>query len=271
MINLTDSDKSLIGNNTFSRAPVNLSIGKFYIKNSNKAYALKELIGARIATTIFELKCPDYYVVLINGDYFVLSKDLNLEGNFLTLEKIGIEKYDNSLYDAWHILEQKYGKAFNEMIDFIKIYIFDVLFHNLDRKAQNLGILFLPDKSRKVVIFDNELMLSNDTKEEYGTNSEEYLELHTTFETTLNIYHDFKRFLLESSTEFVLLFKHYFELITPEYFSALINEIALENEFDLTPILGSSLTENLSELYAVNYSRLQAILESLERGDEIAR
>lgn len=273
MINLTDSDKALITDKSNSGKAINLSTGRYYAKSSNKAYALKELIGERIATKVFELKCPEYYAITINDDYYVLSKDLNLEGKFLTLDKLGFKEDNNSLYDAWNILEQKYGKSFNEILDFIKIYIFDVLFHNLDRNEENLGILFSLDGNRKVVIFDNELMLSNDTKSEDYIDSRDYLGLHTDLEKHLNIYKDFERFLLESSPEFVLLFKHYMGIITPEYFSDLVKEVALQNNIDIAALSGvyPSLDETLSKLYTANYSRLQLILENLERKKTNAR
>lgn len=272
-MNLTKRDITIIKRNEHRTTPANLSLGSFYVKQVSKSLALKELIGARIATTIFKLNCPKYYVVKFNIHYYVLSEDLNMEGEFLTLEEMGFKKNENSLYDTWIDLETKYGKSFNETIDFIKVYIFDVMFHNLDRKADNIGILFLPDNSRKVTIIDNALILSNDTKEEYGTESMEYLELYADMAESLNIYQDFKRFLLDSSSEFIELFKYYFELITPDYFCKLAKEIAQENSIDTEPPASfiPDIITTLTRDYQANYNRLKTILKNLERGDNVAR
>lgn len=261
MIELTDSDKALILEYCDIKKSIKLNNGSYYIKRLPKSCALKELIGERIANEIFKLKCPKYHLAVIDGNYFILSSDLNLEGEFLTLAEMGFEK-KNSLYGVWDILEQKYGKSFKEMADFIKIYIFDVLFHNLDRNASNVGILSLSDGSRKVVIFDNELILSNDKAAVYGLNPRENLDLQVDIAKSLNIYEDFERFLLESSEEFISLFKFYFELVTPEYFEKLVNETVTTYNFNVEPIPGivKGLSETITELYSVHYYRLQLTL-----------
>lgn len=272
-MNLTKRDIIIIKRNEHRTTPANLSLGSFYIKQVSKDLALKELIGARIATTIFNLNCPKYQVVKFNIYHYILSEDLNTEGKFLTLEEMGFKKNKNSLYDVWIDLDTKYSNTFKETIDFIKVYIFDVMFHNLDRKADNIGILFLPDNSRKVTIIDNDLILSNDTKEEYGEENMEYLELYADMDNALNIYKDFKRFLLDSSSEFVELFKYYFELITPDYFCKLAKKTAQESNIDTEPPTSfiPDIITTLTRDYQAHYNRLRTILENLERGDSVAR
>lgn len=271
-MDLTKRDITIIKRNEHRTTPAHLSIGSFYIKQVSKSEALKELIGSKIATSIFKLNCPKYQVVKISIYHYILSEDLNTEGEFLTLDELGFNENKNSLYNIWTGLKNQFGNSFNETLDFIKVYIFDVMFHNLDRKGDNVGILF-KDKSRKVTIIDNALMLSNDTKEEYGTKAHEYLEIYADMDSTSNIYQDFKRFLLDSSSEFIDLFKYYFESITPEYFSKLAKEVAQENNIDIEPPTSfiPSIIATLTRDYQVNYDRLKAILDSLERRDNIAR
>lgn len=271
-MDLTYRDITIIKRNEHRTTPANLSIGSFYIKQVSKSEALKELIGAKIATSSFNLNCPEYHVVRFNIHYYVLSKDLNTEGEFLTLDELGFNYNKNSLYDIWKGLESQFENSFHETLDFIKVYIFDVMFHNLDRKGDNIGILF-KDNSRKVTIIDNALILSNDTKEEYGEDNLEYLEMYADMDKTSNIYQDFKRFLQDSSSEFIDLFKYYFESLTPEYFSKLAKEVAQENNIDIEPPTSfiPSIITTLTRDYQVNYDRLKAILDSLERRDNIAR
>lgn len=148
--------------------------------------------------------------------------------------------HGNSLYDVWSFLEHNYPSNISKelMNEILKVYIFDILFLNYDRDARNWGILTGKDHVN-IIILDNELIFSkkeenkddkddieDDTKTENGSYLAETVALNVNFkETHSPVYEDFKYFLKESSTEFISLFKFYFDLITPEFLKGLIEQI----------------------------------------------
>ncbi len=257
-----------------------LSCGDYFVKDTwNIKPAINEVIGRRLAS-IFNLKCPDYKVVILDYDgnlnfnsqqskYYSLSKDLfNANGEFKTAREIGILFEENfSLYQIWFKLERLYGmgKVADLMQDIVKVYIYDILFGSTDRHASNWGIYFT-NTTRKVTIIDNEWLFDNYesmissyfTFDDYNHKMEEF-----------NKYIDFKKeeftnFLKDSSSEFVNLFKVYYNLFTPEYLEELLLSIEKEEkfitEFGEVPFVIPH-KEEIMENYKMNYELLGSILE----------
>jgi len=270
MINLTEKDKEIIRHLGFPKSN-KLSMGDFYIKCVSKAAALKELFGEQVSREIFHMKCPKEYIAVVDSEYYILSEDLNLEGQFITAEHLGV-KGNMSLYDIWTLLEKEHGNVEEDMMDILKIYMFDVLFHNLDRKEDNWGFLYLPNNVRKVVILDYDLILSNNPDDKEG--AEKNLEVHAKLDEKLSIYDDFKVFLLESDKEFLTSFKTYFDLLTPEYCKVLMEKIARENNIPTEPECDfiPPFIDTLTNLYKCHYEKIRRIYESvIERRDSVAR
>jgi len=249
MIKLTEEDKETIKSLGYPKV-VNLSCGSYLVKLEFESTGINELIGKKLAD-IFEIICPNYDLVEIDDARYIFSEDLNkigkfvgadvLEGNndYLTYSLKDLYKNDawydkdaegilhgNSLYDIWSYLEKNYStKVSRELMqDIVKIYIYDVLFFNFDRGTRNWGILTLNDEPR-IVMFDHEFMFNIDAED-----SKTLLMNVNFLEKKSDLYDDFRYFLKESSSEFVSLFKYYFDLVTPELLSQIIKSVELKIE-----------------------------------------
>jgi len=284
MLNLNESDKEIIKRLGYPKV-VNLSIGSYLIKLDCEKTGEYELIGEKLAH-LFELKCPQYYLVEINSEKYVLSADLNQYGEFLTGANLKILEneyqsvplkdiyslkdhpsvpnilHGNSLYDIQAYFIANYPDQVIEIMhSILKIYFFDILFLNFDRNLSNWGILKNNNKV-EVIIFDNEAM--------FDTLSIDACTLLMNIDFRKrkpNILDDFKRFLRESSQEFIDLFKYYFDLITPEVLQNIMNEV--ESEHNLT----INQKELIIDLYKTHRNNLIRIYdEEIKRnGDEHAR
>ena len=154
---------------------LNLSIGAFYVKDIEDAYplnlAIDEVIGYYVAKEI-GLMCPKYQIVMPYNDdeeVFVISEDLNNYGKFVDAFNLGVLREHNaSLPSIEKFLEKKflnnstYGNKIPEVFsDIIKMYVFDILFCNWDRRSNNWGLIFTND-NMQISILDNENLLDND-------------------------------------------------------------------------------------------------------------
>ncbi len=256
---------------------VYLSSGNYFIKDTwNIKEAVNEVIGRRLAS-IFNLKCPDYKVVILDYDgdisfksqyhkYYSISEDLlNKNGKFKTARELGILFEENcSLYQIWFKLEKLYGNVSDLMMDIVKVYIYDILFGGSDRHASNWGIYY-NDNIRQVAILDNEFLFENQESMISSYFSEDdYNEINK-----VNSSEDFKReefnnFLKDSSEEFINLFLVYYNLFTPEYLEELLLSIEGEEkfitEFGEVPFVIPHKDEIL-ENYLKNYELLGSVLE----------
>ncbi len=223
---------------------LNLSAGSFYAKQIIDTYpinlAIAEVLGSYIAKEI-GLFCPKYQIIFPYNDdeeVFVISEDLNNYGKFVDAFSLGLLREHNaSLYGIWDFLEKKYlndpvygskiPKLFN---DIIKMYLFDILFCNWDRRSNNWGIIFTDD-DMQLAIFDNEFLLENDINHVISSQVDGVDWLNKT-KIAMNIDRrrirltmDLTTFFKESSKEFLLLFEDIFNLITPDYFREILNKM----------------------------------------------
>lgn len=244
MIKLTEEDKSIIDNLTSIRV-VELSLGRFLVKEITEEEIANELIGKKLAD-IFKVKCPNYYLVNVNGQYYYLSEDLNQLGEFVSAGdiiqinskysymstcvnhmdldfKIEPRLYGNNIYDIWAYFDSLYDKktVMRLMYDIMKIYIFDLLFVNFDRRPDNWGILTSKQNQVDVVMFDNEFSFDPATHVSMFAYANCYSNVQVDVE--------FPTFLKEASREYIDLFKYYYDLITPEFLEKIVDEVGLEN------------------------------------------
>ncbi len=224
----TKEDKSLLYETTI-RQKVKLSSGTYYVNSFKRSRYYYEVIAYELAQ-IFGLFALEYHLVELGNDpdnlcYAVVSKDLNSYGKFTEIapmavkdyqEGVGNDKRDKSLCFLWNLLEKRYGLSTANMIEFVKMYIFDLLFLNNDRHFYNFGLLESANR-RNLVLYDNEyifdqgsanLVVGSGYATKFGDSSL-----------------DLANFLKESSVEFIDLFLYYYDLITTPYLEKLLGEI----------------------------------------------
>lgn len=275
MINLTENDKEIIRHLGYPKI-VNLSSGSYLIKADYDKTGVNELIGKKLAD-IMGLVCPRYFLVEVDNDKYLLSEDLNQYGEFISALEIcenfkshkkedksneDINISDNSIYSIWAYLEANFPpeKSKKMMNEIIRMYIFDILFLNNDRDLKNWGILTQTNGNLNIVIFDNELIFYENTSFPGISLTASLTEFYP------SVYDDFRIFLKESSSEFTSLFKYYFDLITPEFFKGLIEQIERRDNIQI------ETKEKLVEKYKKHRTVLMQIYEEeIKKGDNHAR
>lgn len=276
MINLTEKDKEIIRRLGYPKI-VNLSSGSYLVKSNYKNKGINEQISKKLAD-ILGLVCPSYYLVNVDNESFVLSEDLNQYGEFISALEI-CEKYkdsnvdvvdnitDNSLYSVWAFIENSYPDATSKalMNEVLKMYIFDILFLNYDRDLKNWGILVQKDGTTNIVIFDNEFIFEQ-PEEDKVLMAETVALTSSINEFNPNTYEDFKRFIKDSSHQFIDLFKYYFDLITPDFLKGLIGQIERRDNIKI------DTKDKLVEIYTLHRIKLLNIYEEeIKQGDNHAR
>ena len=133
-------------------------------------------------------------MLIVNGEYLVLSESLKKEG-FKTAFQLGIKEKDNkasacSLVDIGCILDTL-PDSLELMFNIIKIYIYDILFNHDDRSLENWGFCFRNHKI-DIAIIDNEDILNPSDYDSV------FCKFHTSLKyKELDIYEDFALFLQE--------------------------------------------------------------------------
>lgn len=226
---------------------LDLSGGSFYGKRIEDAYplnlAIGEVLGYYIAKEI-GLMCPKYQIVMPDNkdeEVFVISEDLNNYGKFINAFDLGLLREHNaSLSKIENFLEKKfindpiYGNKIAEVFrDVIKMYIFDILLCNWDRKSNNWGLIFTKD-SMKLTILDNENLLDSDFNHTISSQNDgvrwlkDFKRAMTIEERKEKLINDLTNFFESFDNEYILLFEDIFNLITPEYFRNILNQIERE-------------------------------------------
>lgn len=223
---------------------LDLSIGSFYVKKIEDAYpldlAITEVLGSYIAKEI-GLMCPKYKIVMPDNkdeEVFAISEDLNKYGKFITAFDLGLLREHNaSLLSIEKFLEKKflnnptYSSKIPEVFnDIIKMYVFDILFCNWDRRSNNWGLIFTKD-TMQLAILDNENLLDNDFNHTISSqdNGVEWLKnikrAMTNEQRKERLINDLTNFFDSFNSEYILLFENIFNLLTPEYFKKILNQI----------------------------------------------
>lgn len=123
----------------------------YYLRGKSiSIYGVEELME-KLAKSV-GINCAHYELVSVDDCYYTFSKEIS--PFFDTGEKMGFKFH--SLYNIWNELEKKkYNNVYDIMLNFIKIYLFDLLFINGDRKSDNLGIVSKKGNA-ELYILDNE-------------------------------------------------------------------------------------------------------------------
>lgn len=268
MIELTEDDIVEL-QNVYSAEHVTLSIGDFIAKPDFRNLSANELISKRLAD-IMGLICPKYYITEVKKQKYLLSEDLNQYGEFtnalIIAEKLKEKKESsysdidinkissNSLYSIWAYFESIYPlETSKELIaEVLRMYIFDVLFLNFDRELKNWGILTTSDNIPHIAILDDEFILHKDDEEKLLGTTALSVSLTTLYPS---VYEDFRQLLRESSAVIRNIFAHYFNLITPEFFASIIEQV--EN-WDQVPVPNK---DELIKTYKENRTMLRKIYE----------
>ena len=129
---------------------------RYYVKECEENCNLKEIISKRLAD-LLGIRCASYEVINANGTMYYLSRDLSELGYARNLTLIG--DINNSLYTIWHGLENTFENSKELMEELIKIYFFDLLFLNSDRKKHNIVIVSSISNVHLYMI-DNSLIFS---------------------------------------------------------------------------------------------------------------
>ena len=260
---------------------LDLSIGSFYVKNIENEYplnlAIGEVLGYYIAKEI-GLMCPKYQIVMPDNkdeEVLVISEDLNNYGKFINAFDLGLLREHNaSLSSIEKFLEKKflnnpvYGSKIPEVFnDIVKMYIFDILLCNWDRRSNNWGLIFTKD-NMQLTIFDNENLLENDFNHTISSqdNGVEWLKnikrAMTDEERKERLINDLTNFFESFDNEYILLFENIFNLITPEYFRKILDQIEREEVIimkDGNVPLEIDDKEDYVKIYSDNYYLIKDI------------
>lgn len=248
MINLNKEDIEKISYLGYPKI-LELSMGKYLVKGISKEDGIKELIGPYFGK-IMNLVVPENHLIFLNDTLYVLSEDLNNLGSFISAsKKFNLAKEDITLLECWNLLEENEIYDSTEVFDIVKIYMFDILFKNTDRRLDNLGFI-QNGKKEKVVMFDFDYILDDEWNTAF---------LHTSENDFKDATADFEVFLKESSEEYINLFMHYFNMFTPVYFEEVLDKLMKENNLE-----DEFVKDNLINEYSKNYLRIANLLERIK-------
>lgn len=247
MLKLLEEDQNVIRHLGYPKI-VKLSIGSFMIKMVTAKTGFLEVIGPYLGRQM-GLEVPVNHLVLIDQDYYILSEDLNQKGNFLSASQMFHMDTDSiSLLNILNLLKKNNMES-NE-INVIKMYLFDIFFHNLDRRLDNWGFL-----DYHIVMFDYDCMFGDDIEK-----SGLY------FKNCLSMEKDLELFLKEVEEKYILLFQYYYTLFAPEQFNQIINQMASQLGIDFL------VQEEIINLYLQHYQKIRNIYEIFTRkGEKYAR
>lgn len=288
---LTKKDIETISETKYAKS-VNLSVGKYFCKCVFKSYyrppfeiAVNALIAEKIANKI-NLLCPRHHLVMPNhkklDDVYLISEDLNELGEFETIggHFLGYREDFTTLHQFWDILEDLYS---NEpvlssqipdlMYDIVSIYLFDIFLANYDRNQENWGIINI-NSVLKIAILDNDyimhpkflyFMSSMDKEPNNIDNGSKWQDIRSTafkesnfdYDRTPYIRMDIENFLKISSSQFIALFEKFYNLLTPDFFKEVLDEVeSTETISTLTGEMSLQIPrkEELIKIYEDNYA-----------------
>ncbi len=282
-MNLTSEDLQKISRVELA-TNLNLSLGQVYVKKvegiqelgfTSADLATNEVISYKLAKEI-GLLCPFYKIAVIDQRVYVISEDLNNYGFFQTFADLEMpESIGMSLYEIWDYLENYFKNSPlikdipSILEDIIKTYIFDIILGNWDRFNYNWGLVFNEDKV-KLAIFDNEFITSyrlpavssSISGDIWGKDKKMTLNKKDTLK------YEIKRFLQESSSEFIEMFNKILEDFSPNHFIDVLNNVEKEETvatYREDIHLKISKKDEYIEKYQSNYALIKEACEELSR------
>lgn len=220
-----------------------------------------EIIAEKVCR-ILGINCAHYESLVIGNDIYYFSKHLNTIGKFIPGDDLGIRQ--NTLYDVWAVLEEYFGDASLAMEDLVKIYLFDILFINSDRDNRNFGLVRVGNETR-IYAYDNEFIFDDCDKVSLSAKYERHDELRNPHEWNVENYEEhvlkenmleLEYFLSESEDKYSEILENMLNIITPEMFLKIIQEVELE----VNDVINNR--DVWYNLYRKNYYPIKELLES---------
>lgn len=268
---------------SFKKDNIKYYYKKFDSTNRPLDYLLNELVAYKMATKV-GIKCVEPIVINKSNQFGMITKSFErkdyktISGNeiiknyyrYLDMhnmideldddEELAINKLNN-LEDIWDalILHFKDYKKRNDivskiMLDLTKIFSFEILMMQIDRHGGNWQVLESVNNEDAYLapIYDNELCFSD-----LSFNNS----IHTNYEVFkyTELSKNLKSYLMTSSIEFQNQFVEYFNILTPELLSCVIEEVNNENG----NIFKYHYMQKVLDTYTNNYNKISEILISL--------
>ena len=244
-------------------------INYYFKKDKCMENAFLELVVEQMAKLV-GIKCAHYERTEVYGAYYYyLSEDLNTLGEFkLACEVLGNNQENNSLYGIWANIEALYPQNTPFIMqEIIKIYFFDLLMMNWDRKLTNWGFIFLDENSFYPVIFDNDYSFNLNmgsrltSKNACSDKLNSHLPIHNRyfmsyFENGIlkkNL-EDLEYFLVTSSSEFNEMVKGIYEMLTPKALKGIFTDLERSEQIEIPS------KDNYLDMYARNYKAIGDII-----------
>ena len=226
--------------------------------------------GKRIYAKDYGLKCADYDLAKFHDEKGVISEDfLKDDETYTSMKSILINYYQiyktkrNNLTDIISALEYKYrdpklvGKLMNQIVD---IFIFDILLANLDRHAENYGIIENGKDIKVSPVFDNTYMLADLTLM-YGGYSLGVDEDDDFFSDDYEPDNKYlMKFLRYSSSEYVDLFKSKMWIISEENIEKILNRV----EDKIHAKIDETIRNKIKVNFRINLDNINYVLEEVQ-------
>lgn len=213
---------------------INLNGKNFYIKYAlTKCEHFYEIISKKLVDEI-NIFCPQYRFFEKDGDIFIYSEDLEIDGTLIMASSILSGKNKRYLPNVCDNLSKKFDNSKDLIDEMIKLYIFDIIFMQADRNEGNWGVLVRNDGSSSIAILDNthifnidELpiifsFMNTDLVREHGVNN--YIE---------NILEEVKFFLENYPLEYAIMFKNMLEIYNNDFVSTKLLETIHETGYKI--------------------------------------
>ena len=230
----------------------------YYVKECDDNFNLKEIIAKRLAD-ILGIKCASYDIIKCNDTMYYISEDLKNLGNARNLSFIASPS--SSLYLIWDALEKISPDSRLLMQELIKIYFFDLLFLNSDRKLHNIMLVNTISSSHLYMI-DNSLLFSSGRAELFSSLARyDDLEVISSINWDNNKQNELNRhnleyFLQTSAKEYIVILESMIKLVPVEVLKKVIEDIELEYNYEIPD------KAIMLEHYQINLENIKTILES---------
>lgn len=246
MIEVSDQIKQEIFEKTNSIHWSTISINgeTYYVKPDNEQ---KEVIGYNLSK-LFSLNSATYEGISINRKNYSISRDLSELYDFHLAEEFILDDY--SLFDLLRILKEKSFYNIELEFDIIKMFVFDLLFLNDDRRLSNWGIANINGIARIVLL---------DYSNIFGTTNNPYIKCNP------DLYHD------NNSPSTIYKDLGFFLKYCPENYVEEVKRLIEQMDIDtIRKIIRSSLSEineyNVSKymrIYEEHYHKISDILNEI--------
>ena len=239
---------------------VQFSCGPFWVKKcSTLNLAINELIYELVARTL-NIKSPNYHIVEVLGNYYLLSPDLEMQNAYL----LGLTNDEDNLPMILKNVQDKYqDKTLINQV--MTMYFSDLIFYNSDREGRNWGI----NKDNELVILDNENILDfnfplcmglNIKEDKRFTSKDEYLSYMQ------NYLMDLLGFLPENFKE---MFEELYHKFNPDYLQNILNyleaNLVITTENGLIKLKIPEKDEILDK-FKENYAIITEVMKGLNYG-----